>query len=60
MDIEKAMTDGSVFKGKSSVAKKGTKVKTKAKKKSYISGAHGSGAAKMRAEYRRKRANRHK
>ena len=34
--------------------------KTKAKKKSYITGLHGSGAAKMKAEFRKKRANRHK
>ena len=36
------------------------KVKTKAKKATYIKGLHGSGAAKMKAEIRRKRANRHK
>ena len=36
------------------------KVKTKAKKTTYIKGTHGSGAAKMKAEIRRKRANRHK
>ena len=36
------------------------KVKTKAKKKQYITGAHGSGSAKMKADIRRKRANRHK
>ena len=36
------------------------KVKTKAKKATYIRGQHGSGAAKMKADIRRKRANRHK
>ena len=36
------------------------KVKTKAKKKSYITGLHGSGSAKMKADIRKKRANRHK
>ncbi|MCM1515608.1 MAG: hypothetical protein NC080_04215 [Paraprevotella sp.] len=36
------------------------KVKTKAKKKQYITGAHGSGAAKKKADIRRQRANRHK
>lgn len=36
------------------------KVKTKAKKKQYITGAHGSGAAKKKADIRRRRANRHK
>ena len=40
--------------------KQNEKVKTKAKKKSYITGQHGSGAAKMKADYRRRRANRHK
>lgn len=43
MDIEKAITDGIVFKGgKSSGRKNEEKVKTKAKKKSYITGLHGS------------------
>ena len=36
------------------------KVKTKAKKKQYITGAHGSGSAKQKAKYREQRANRHK
>ena len=61
MDIEKILTEGIVFKGgKSPEGKKEQKVKTKAQKKSYITGAHGSGSAKMKAEYRRRRANRHK
>lgn len=51
---------GIVFKGAKERSKETDKVKTKAKKKSYITGAHGSGAAKMKAEIRRKRANRHK
>lgn len=60
-DIEKAMTGGIVFKGKADDGrKKEEKVKTKAKKATYIKGQHGSGAAKMKAEIRRKRANRHK
>ena len=29
-------------------------------KKSYITGLHGSGSAKMKADIRKKRANRHK
>ena len=59
MDIEKAITDGIVFKGgKSSGRKNEEKVKTK--KKSYITGLHGSGSAKMKADIRKKRANRHK
>ena len=36
------------------------KMKTKAKKKKYITGAHGSGSAKQKAKYREQRANRHK
>ena len=45
MDIEKAITEGIVFKGgKSPSGKQEDKVKTKAKKKSYITGLHGSGA----------------
>ena len=33
-------------------------MKTKAKKKKYITGAHGSGSAKQKAKYREQRANR--
>ena len=36
------------------------KVKTKAKKKKYITGAHGSGSAMQKAKYRQQRAGRHK
>lgn len=60
-NIDKVIEGGIVFSGapkKSGI--KTDKVKTKAKKKAYITGAHGSGAAKMKAEIRRKRANRHK
>lgn len=61
MDIDKILTEGIVFKGaKLSSGPKEDKVKTKAKKKTYITGLHGSGAAKMKADIRRKRANRHK
>ncbi len=61
MDIEKILTEGIVFRGsKSPAGKKADKVKTKSQKKSYVTGAHGSGSAKMKAEYRRRRANRHK
>jgi len=61
MDINKILTEGLVFKGaKSPYTQKEDKVKTKAKKKTYITGLHGSGASKMKAEIRRKRANRHK
>lgn len=61
MDIEKILTQGVVFKkGNASGNQKEEKVKTKAKKKTYITGLHGSGAAKMKADIRKKRANRHK
>ena len=61
MDIEHIIEHGKVFR-KSSEGEntKNDKVKTKAKKTPYIKGAHGSGSAKMKAEYRRRRANRHK
>ena len=59
-DISKTIMQGITFKGSSSKPKDEKKVKTKAKKKAYITGAHGAGAAKMKAEFRRKRANRHK
>lgn len=54
------MMGGIVFKGKKEKPKGEAKVKTKAKKKTYITGLHNSEAAKMKAEIRRKRANRHK
>lgn len=59
-DIATTILQGITFKGGSSRPKEEKKVKTKAKKKAYITGAHGSGSAKMKAEYRKKRANRHK
>ena len=57
-DIDLVITGGIVFRGGSDKkAKAGeNKIKTKAKKKSYITGAHGSGAAKMKAEIRQRRA----
>ena len=58
MSIEEATMGGIVFKGKKERPKEEKKVKTKAKKKTYITGLHNSGAAKMKAEIRRKRANR--
>ena len=48
---------GIVFKKSSSGNKESDKVKTKAKKKKYITGAHGSGSAKQKAKYREQRAN---
>lgn len=62
MDVEKILMEGIVFKGSKPIAKgrEGKGVKTKAKKKTYITGLHGSGSAKMKAEYRRRKENRHK
>jgi len=61
-DIDAVILGGITFKGgaKSGPKKEEPKVKTKAKKKQYITGAHGSGAAKKKADIRRQRANRHK
>lgn len=60
-EIHKAITTGIVFSGdKLRRAKDESKVRTKAKKKGYITGAHGSGSAKKKAEIRQRRANRHK
>ncbi|MEG1579693.1 MAG: hypothetical protein RR386_00315 [Bacteroidaceae bacterium] len=61
-DIDKVITGGgSIFKParKDSPSEKKPKVKTKAKKKTYITGQHGSGSAKKKAEIRERRANRH-
>ena len=60
MDVEKILTEGVFFKKASAPKAKEEKVKTKAKKKTYITGLHGAGAAKMKADIRKKRANRHK
>ena len=46
MSIEEAIMGGIVFKGKKDKPKEEEKVKTKAKKATYIRGQHGSGAAK--------------
>ena len=60
-EITQAMTSGIVFKGaKLKTKPTEDKVKTKAKKKTYITGLHGSGSAKKKAEIRARRANRHK
>lgn len=54
------LESGIVFRKAPKGAPKTDKVKTKAKKKKYITGAHGSGSAKQKAKYREQRANRHK
>ncbi len=59
MDVAEIMAggDGIVFKkGKSeNSSQQEPKIKTKAKKTSYVKGTHGSGAAKMKAAYKKKR-----
>ena len=59
-EITTAMTTGITFKGAKLRKPQEEKVKTKAKKKTYITGLHGSGAAKKKADIRKRRANRHK
>ena len=60
-DINEIIETGMVFKAASNRnGQNDDKVKTKAKKKKYITGAHGSGSARQKAKYRQQRANRHK
>lgn len=59
-EITTAMTVGITFKGAKLRKPTEEKVKTKAKKKTYITGLHRSGAAKKKAEIRQRRANRNK
>ena len=61
-EVKDAIEQGVIFH-KSSQAHQGSgtgKVKTKAKKKQYITGLHGSASAKRKAMFREQRANRHK
>lgn len=58
-EIANAILNGISFGGaKKTPAKDEGKVKTKARKKAYITGAHGSGAAKHKSEIRQRRKNR--
>lgn len=58
-DFDSILESGIVFRSAPKAAPKDEgKVKTKAKKKKYITGAHGSGSAKQKAKYRTQRANR--
>ena len=52
MSIEEAIMGGIVFKGKKDKPQEEEKVKTKAKKATYIRGQHGSGSYQMPAPYR--------
>ena len=60
-ELNQAMFSGISFRKASKPQAEDTaQVKTKAKKKSYITGAHGSASAKKKADIRQRRANRHK
>ena len=58
-ELTQAIMGGITFKGSNLSGSSGKpKIKTIAKKKAYITGKHGSGAAKKKADIRRRRANR--
>lgn len=61
-DIDEVILNGITFRGgpKRETPEGGSKVRSKAKKKQYVTGAHGSGSAKKKADIRKARANRHK
>ncbi len=59
-DFQSILENGINFGKGGDKPKEDGKVKTKAKKKQYITGAHGSGSARQKAKYREQRANRHK
>ncbi len=61
-DIDDVILNGITFRGGPKGEKKASdgKTQSKAKKKKYVTGAHGSGSAKKKADIRKARANRHK
>ena len=61
-DIDDVILNGITFRGggQKKEASETNKVRSKAKKKQYVTGAHGSGSAKKKADIRKARANRHK
>ena len=59
-DFQSILENGISFGRGGGPKKDDDKVKTKAKKKKYITGARGSGSARQKAKYREQRANRHK
>ena len=59
-DFQNILENGINFGRGGDKPKDDGKVKTKAKKTQYITGAHGSGSARQKAKYREQRANRHK
>ncbi|MBQ7683308.1 MAG: hypothetical protein IJT48_02370 [Bacteroidaceae bacterium] len=60
-DIDDVILNGITFRGgpKKESAPSDGKVRTKAQKKKYVTGVHGSGSAKKKADIRKARANRH-
>ena len=58
MDIDQIIEGGMTFRPVRANSSGDGKVKTKAKKKAYVTGAHGSGSAMQKAKYRQQRANR--
>ena len=59
-DFQSILENGISFGRGDGARRADDKVKTKAKKKKYITGAHGSGSARQKAKYREQRSNRHK
>ena len=61
-DIDDVILNGITFRGggQKKETSETNKVRSKAKKKQYVTGAHGSGSAKKKADIRKARANRHK
>lgn len=57
-DFDEILINGINFKAAPKPHEDDGKVKTKAKKKKYVTGAHGSGSARQKAKYRQQRANR--
>jgi len=60
-DIDNVILNGITFRGgpkKERPANGSEKVRSKAKKKQYVTGAHGSGSAKKKADIRKARASR--
>lgn len=57
-DFDSILENGINFGRGGGPRKEDDKVKTKAKKKKYITGAHGSASARQKAKYREQRARR--
>lgn len=59
-NIDQIIESGITFRKAPKAKGDDGKVRTKAKKKGYVTGAHGSASAMKKADIRRKRADRHK